>query len=52
MQYGKGDGKCQEVEPTIVVNMVFKHLILQDAAELRQGFQVDDVDNERSEDII
>lgn len=37
---------------TVVMNMVFQHLILEDTAELRQGLQVDDVDDERPEDII
>lgn len=32
-------------QPTVVVNVVLQHLVLQDTAELRQGFQVDDVDD-------
>ena len=35
----------QKSWPTVVMNVVFQHLILEDAAELRQGFQVDDVDD-------
>ncbi len=34
------------------MNMVFQHLILQDAAELGQSFQVDDVDDQRPKNII
>lgn len=34
------------------MNVVIQHFILEDATELRQGFQVEDVDDERPEDII
>lgn len=34
------------------MNMVFQHLILENAAELRQSFQVDDVDDKWPEDIV
>lgn len=39
-------------QPTVVMNVVLQHLVLKDAAELREGFQVDDVDDERPEDVI
>lgn len=37
---------------TVVLNMVFEHLVLQNAAELWQGFQMNDVDDERPQDIV
>lgn len=33
------------LQHTVVLNMVFQHFVLEDAAELRQSFQVDDVDD-------
>lgn len=32
--------------------MILQHLILEDAAELGQRLQVDDVDDERPQDIV
>lgn len=34
------------------MDVVFQHLILKDAAEFGQGFQVDDVNDKRPEDVI
>lgn len=34
------------------MDVILQHLILEDAAELGQGFQVDDVDDERPQDIV
>lgn len=34
------------------MDVVFQHLILEDAAEFGQGFQVDDVNDKRPEDVI
>lgn len=39
-------------QPTVVVDVVLQHLVLQDAAQLRQGFQVDNVDDERPQDVV
>lgn len=44
--------KGTKFQHTIILNMIFQHLILEDATELRQGFQVDDVNYQRPEDII
>lgn len=34
------------------MDVILQHLILEDAAELGQSFQVDDVDDERPQDIV
>lgn len=39
-------------KPTVVVDVVLQHLVLQDAAQLGQGFQVDDVDDQRPQDVV
>lgn len=40
------------MQPTVIVDVVLQHLILEDAAELGQGFQVDDVDYERPQNVV
>lgn len=37
---------------TVVVDVVLQHLVLEDAAQLGQRFQVDDVDDERPQDVV
>lgn len=37
---------------TVVVDVVLQHLILEDATELRQGLQVDNVDDEWPQDVV
>ena len=37
---------------TVVVDVVLQHLVLQDATELREGLQVDDVDDEGPQEVV
>lgn len=37
---------------TVVVDVVLQHLILEDATELWQGLQVDNVDDEWPQDVV